>query len=843
MNQARWERLSAIYHEAFGRPAEKRGAFLDRACDGDAEMRAEIESLLQQEWASVPALRVLGADSSHAPEQSVAPGLVIGSYRIERALGAGGMGEVHLATDMRLNRPVALKFVGLASNHDAARRFQQETRAVSSLSHPHILTVHDSGEFSGRQYLVTEFVDGGTLKTWLGAGARTWREKVELLIGVADALATAHDAGILHRDVKPANILVAKNGYAKLADFGLAKLPPGAEAVTGPDPLTATGVVIGTINYMSPEQLTGRAIDPRSDVFSFGVVLYEALTLRHPFAAATNVHLIDGILHQAPPPIDESIPAPLREVVAKALEKDPADRYQSMRELVVDLRRMVRQSASLPVPEAARPHRLREWSMALALVALFVSAAAAATVWWLHSGPAIDSIAVVPAAAAGGNGEPLLSFGIVSGTIDSLSKVSGLKVISHGAVRGYESRPTDARTIGRELGVKAVLTVTVLTRADRVIVNLELADSTDNRFIWGERYERGTADVMTLQREIPVDIVEKLRLRLSGEQKQQLGRQYTQNREAYDLYLKGRYAWELWSEEGAKQAVAYFEEAIKRDERYTLAYAGLADVYLIGTGVGIPHADALRLAEAAARKALDLDRTLGESHAAWASVLQARGDFAEAKTEFEEAIRLSPSYSSVHHLYSHLLLLLGRIDESLTHSLKYRELDPRSPSPLGHLGYHYIYARDVDQAIHNLEQANKLTTDRSNFRLLGEAYVMKGMPREAFAAYLRALDPKEISPEGFEALKGAFAKAGMSGFLRTWVQQLETLPTAGTRNAFEIAALHARLGQKDQAFEWLERSIAVRSYDRVRLRFDFAFDSLRPDERFTSMLRKAGVPE
>ena len=395
MNRERWRRVEELYHAALSRTEGERVTFLVQACGSDAALRREVESLLAQ--AASTGTIVDGSELAFpATAESVrAPGSTgwrLGIYELQTMLGAGGMGVVYRALDTKLNRPVAIKFLSdQLADPPARRRFQREARMASSLNHPHIVTVHDAGELEGQQYLVTEFVDGGTLKDWLAEARRAWPEVLELLIGVADGLAAAHHAGVLHRDIKPANILIAKNGYAKLADFGLAKrqddnVRQGADH-TRSDQATRAGMIIGTIAYMSPEQASGQALDARSDIFSFGVVLYEVLTGQRPFTGATDLDLLQAIAHRPPPPLPESLPLALRLVVEKALEKDPANRFQSMREMVVDLRRVLRQSAdtSRELTRASRSRRPITWLVGAGGLA---GVLAAAGVWFAARTPA-----------------------------------------------------------------------------------------------------------------------------------------------------------------------------------------------------------------------------------------------------------------------------------------------------------------------------------------------------------------------------------------------------------------------------------------------------------------------
>ena len=380
MNPERWRQIERLYHSALERPSREREAFLESECRGDEDLRLEVQALLSRA-ASAENFpdRPAAADAAQMVSQPAAPILTdlrLGVYVVQAPLGAGGMGVVYRALDTNLNRPVAIKFLSdELANPAARRRFQREAQTASSLNHPHILTVHDAGEFEGRQYLVTELVDGGTLRDWTQGARRGWRQTIELLTGVADGLAAAHQAGILHRDIKPENILITKSGYAKLADFGLAKLHEGATSDDATRTVTETrtrpGIIVGTVAYMSPEQALGQPLDARSDIFSFGVVLYEVLAGQRPFIGASDPDVLHAIIHRPAGPLPEAVPLPVRMVVEKALEKDPADRFQSMRDMVVDLRRVVRQSAEAPPGLAATPRskRARHW---LATVAALV---------------------------------------------------------------------------------------------------------------------------------------------------------------------------------------------------------------------------------------------------------------------------------------------------------------------------------------------------------------------------------------------------------------------------------------------------------------------------------------
>jgi tetratricopeptide (TPR) repeat protein len=417
--------------------------------------------------------------------------------------------------------------------------------------------------------------------------------------------------------------------------------------------------------------------------------------------------------------------------------------------------------------------------------------------------------------------------------------------MSHSAVFHYKGRETDARTIGSELSVEAILTGRLVKRTDGVTISLELVNARDMSHIWGEQYDRKLSDLLAVQREIPAEVSDKLRLRLSGESKERLTRAYTSNTEAYQLYLKGRYSWEKWTLEGAKQAVEYFEEAIKKDPNYVLAYAGLADAYIFGAaaGAGLPQKEGHRRAREAATKALALDQQLGEAHAALAEVLiYDDWNFSGAEREFKRAIELNPSYAEGHHEYSHLLLLLGRINESLIESKKFLELDPVSEAPIGHLAYHYLYARQYDEAIQQCQKDLQQYPESPQRYTLADAYNHKGMFGEAVEEYLKAFAQNGMTPDKIDKCREAFAQSGMSGFYRQWIERLKSGAQA-EQDYVDIAELYSRLGEKDQAFQWLEKAYTRHADGLVRLKEELGFDNLRSDPRFGDLVRRVGLTQ
>lgn len=789
----------------------------------------------------------------------VEPGTLIGSYEIVSPLGSGGMGTVYRALDTKLNRPVAIKFLSNELADAAARRrFQREAQLASSLNHPHILTVHDTGEFEGRQYLVTEFVDGWTLKDWALAEKRTWRQIVELLAGVADGLSAAHAAGITHRDIKPANILVAKNGYAKLADFGLAKLTEAStpEDVTAQfrDDLTRPGMIMGTVDYMSPEQASGRAVDARGDVFSFGVVLYELLARRRPFAGATDLEVLNTITHGTPEPLSEEVPVALRSVVEKSLEKDPADRYQTMGEMVVDLRRLARQTvgqtSSTPGSAGRVEARPNLWWMrrpALAWAAV-AALALAGTVWLLRAqsriaapvARTIGSIAVLPFENASRDTQSeYLSDGLTEGLINALSRLPNLRVVARTTAFTFKGKPLDLSEIRKKLDVDAVLTGKLITRGSNVVVQADLLDTSAGTQLWGERYQQPAENVLALEQDLVSAIADQLRPELGSDEQQRVAKQSTQNSEAYALYLKGRYHWNRRNTEALLKAKDYFEQAIRIDPAYALAYSGLADTSNI---LRPGNVDAERLA----RRALELQPELAEANASLGLVLHSRWEWTGATNALRAAMRLNPSYASAHQWYSGVLLGQGRLEESLREMQTAQRLDPLAPIMMANTANRLNALRDFPAAV---AEANKALELDPQFR---EAYANLGLAYEGMKRYedARAAYQKVASLPGrpfFLLVDASLARmmirSGKSAEARKTLATILADPE-NARYWGEIAAVYGELGERDSAIQWLEKGFEEYRGPSIYWLRTPMFDALGDDVRFQRLLRKleAGLP-
>jgi serine/threonine protein kinase/tetratricopeptide (TPR) repeat protein len=767
-------------------------------------------------------------------QKPLTPGTQLGSYRVESQLGEGGMGTVYRALDTKLNRPVAIKVLSDdLADAAARRRFQREAQMASSLNHPHILTVYDAGEFEGRQYLVTEFVDGGTLKTWARAVKRSWRQIIELLTGVADGLAAAHAAGILHRDIKPENILVARNGYAKLADFGLAKAAEGVEGDltrTLTEGRTRAGMIVGTIAYMSPEQASGKTLDARSDIFSFGVVLYEMLAGRKPFSGATDLETLHATIHTAPAPLSGELPAALRTVIEKALEKDPAERYQTMRDMVVDLRRLTRQTVETPVP-AIPPKRRWKWvPMAAAIVVL-----AALAAWKLvprAGATPIRSIAVLPLQNFSGDAsQEYFSDGTTEALIASLAQIHSLDVISRTSVMRYKGTTKPLPEIAKELGADVIVEGSVQRIGGRVRVTAQLIRASTDKHLWANSYDRDLSDALKLESEVAQAIAQEIQAKITPEETRRLAGARSVMPEAREEYLLGRYYY--WKNNPAdfKQAIAHFEKAIQLNSEYADAYAALAGVW-----ENFPGPEAREQARIAARKAIELDPNLSEAHAALAGVKADEWDWVGADQEYRRALELNPDSLDSCACYASFLYMLGRFPEALTVIEHAAKVNPLSSQVQFTYGLVLYGARRYPDAVSRLQRAIELEArDYLAYFVLAQLYEKTGKSADAVALLDRP-ELRDSAPLGL-----AFAAAGRrADALR--IVQAQTKP-GGQADSRTIALIYFALGDKDRGFEWFTKAFDQRHPLVRSAKSDPVFDSVRSDPRFQALLARLKLPK
>jgi serine/threonine protein kinase/tetratricopeptide (TPR) repeat protein len=846
MTADQWKQIRSLCNEAQQLSPAERPAFLTAACQGDEQLRGQLESLLKYcdrvetaDFLEMPALASLRASLG---------GTRIGHYEIGEAIGAGGMGQVYRARDTRLNRSVAIKFLSDEVADPAARmRFQREAQIASSLNHPHILTVHDVGEFENRLYLVTEFVDGGTLTDWRKAEKRSWLQIVELLMGIAEGLAAAHAAGIAHRDIKPANILVAKNGYAKLADFGLAKLAGPWFSGDSKAPIerpTRAGVLIGTIAYMSPEQASGRPVDTRSDIFSFGVVLYEQLAGRHPFSAASDVELLQTIIQGTLEPLPDDVPLALRHIVEKTLAKDPAQRYQSMREMVADLKQLMRSSGS-SLTAAAAPSNGPRRRLLISVIAITAFAVLA---FILSIGGRKDgardssngfhpkSIAVLPLENLSGDSEEYLADGMTDALITQLGTLNAQRVISRTSVMGYKGTKKSLPEIARELRADAVVEGAVVQSGNRVRVTAQLLDALSDRLLWSKSFDRDIPDILTLQDDVAAAIAREIQATMNPRQPRPV------DPEAWALYLKGRYFWAKRGDDDLKKGLEYFQQAIRKDPNFALAYAGLADSYLfLAIGDVLPPIEMVPKATESALKALQLDEVLAEAHTSLAGIkCTYEGDWAGAESEYKRAFDINPNYALAHQWWASTLAGIGRQAEAAAEIKRAQEIDPLSLPVNVAAGRIFYLARQYPEALEQYKKTLELDPNFAPAHIgLGRVYGQLGMKERALAELETGATLFRRRPSSLGELGYAYGVFGYRDRALKILAELED-PSRHTRaEPVSLGKLYLGLGDYNQAFRWLRLALDQQTSSLSELRVAPEFDPVRSDPRFNELLRRA----
>ena len=802
------------------------------------------------------------------------------------------MGEVYLAEDTQLDRRVALKILPaeFANQTDRMNRFVREAKSASALNHPNIITIHEIGTDGSTHFIASEYIEGETLHSQLRLEPPTLKSALEISIQIASALDAAHRAGIVHRDIKPENVIIRPDGLVKILDFGIAKLSELPTSGTGSSEEVATalksegtspGMIIGTAHYMSPEQARGKSVDARSDIFSFGIVFYELLSGRRPFEGENAMDVMGAVLHKEAVPITQlvpTLPQEIERIVNKTLRKDREQRYQTAKDLLIDLKdanveldfqnKKERTTASqTPAATAARPNdtkhptssaeyitqEVKKHKLGLVLGSLILLGLIAVATWAFvfrtstKTGP-IDSIAVLPFQNKSSDSDTeYLADGLAESLIFRLSQLPNLKVSPTSTVMRYKGKDSDITQIAKELEVDAVMSGRVSERGDDLTISVELVDARTKKIIWAEQYDRKMSDLLATQREIATTITQKLELKLSGNEAKGITKKYTDSNEAYQLYMRGRYSFAKRTKGEMLRAIEYFRQAIKLDPKFALAYARIAETY--ASMPAYPYLspkEAFPQAKAAAEQALEIDPTLAEAHTFLAySLIIYDWNWTEAERSFKRAIELDPNNSAAHFRYGQVYLApMGRFDEAVAEIKRGLELEPLDINMGVSLAWVYLGAAQYDKALDQAKKTYDLEPTHPLARwMLSEAYINKGMYGEAISLVEQWLHDDPTSQFAHRDAGIAYAKAGRRDKAEEIISKFREIAKTQYVPTCRIASIYVALDDKDKAYEELTKAFDARDWEMHRLKADTYWNPLRNDARFKEMLKRLNLPE
>jgi serine/threonine protein kinase/tetratricopeptide (TPR) repeat protein len=791
-------------------------------------------------------------------------GTTLGHYRILEKIGGGGMGEVYLAQDERLTRAVAVKILhaGALADEGARKRFRREALALSRINHPNIATVHEFDTQKGVDFLVMEYVDGITLSDRLAEGPLPEKEVLRLGVELAEALAVAHEQGLVHRDLKPGNLRVRADGRLKVLDFGLATLlkpDAGAGMATTTEVLTDTQMVVGTLPYMAPEQLRGEAVDHRSDIWAVGVVVCEMATGRRPFEGTVAAGLAADILSKPPTPPSQlgRVSPALERLVLKCLEKDPDLRYQSARDLLADFLRLSATTGAVGSGRLSRKFeslgrpRMRRLSQILTAAAFVILSVVAGVLFrdrWSRAvppegGPRVTSLAVLPLVNLSGDArQEYVVEGIHEALITELSKLSALRVISRTSTNGYKGATKSLGQIAKELNVDAIVEGSVLRSGSRVRVTAQLIEVDPERHLWADNFDRELSDVLFLTSDVAQAVAREIRVALTPADKALLARARPVNAAAYELYAVGRHQWTLRTIDGYKRAIESFREALELEPGYASVYAALADSYmLLGEQGAMPQKDARAKAETAISKAIELDGDLPEAVASLAHwKFYYEWNWSAAERAFNRAIELNPGYAATHQQYGRALGFVGRFDDGLRELQRARELDPLSAIVRAYTGQVYLFARQYDRAARFLESASELNPGHALLRHnLGEVYLAQGRFPAAIDQLEKSMELSTEPSAHYLAMLGcAYARGSRTADARRILSQLTERSRQDLVSSFDMASLHVALGEKERALTWLELGYQQRDIWLMELKGWPWFESLAAEPQYQALIHR-----